>query len=117
MKTGIVALCAALAISSPAWAHDKSMHQGKPTHGTVKALSGDTLSLDTEDGEVAVVLTKETKVERGEKAAGREVLVAGAQVAVFGTKVPGEGLVATEVLVGDGSAGKEHGEHGHHDMK
>ena len=117
MRTRIVALCAVLAISTPAWAHDKSMHQGKPTHGTVKALRGDTLSLNTEDGDVAVVLTKETKVERGEKPASRDVLIAGAHVAVFGTRVPGEGLVATEVVVGDGGAGEEHGEHEHHDMK
>ena len=117
MRTRIFALCAVLAISSPVWAHDKSMHQGKPTHGTVKAMTGDTLSLETEGGEVAVVLTKDTKVERGEKAAGREVLVAGAHVAVFGTKVPGEGLVASEVVVGDGDAGKEHSEHEHHGMK
>ena len=117
MGTRILALCSVLAIASAAWAHDKSMHEGKPTHGTVKALSGDTLSLDTDGGEIAVVLTKDTKVERDEKAAGREVLVSGAHVAVFGTKVPGEGLVATEVVVGDGSAGKEHGEHGHHDMQ
>ena len=96
-----------LLLSTSAWAHEESMHKGKATHGTVTALSGQKLTLETDKGPVTVSLTKDTKVERGEKDAGRDALVAGVHVAVFGTKVPGEGLVAKEVVIEEGGM-KEH---------
>lgn len=86
--------------ASQAWAHDESMHKAKPTRGRVATLTGDALTITTDEGPVGVVLTPETRVERGEKVVGREALTAGVAVDVFGTTVPGEGLVAKEVLVG-----------------
>lgn len=107
MRTMTVALgLAVLLCSSQAWAHDESMHKQKPTHGRIAALKGEALTVTTDEGPVSVILTTETTVERGEKAVGREALTAGTQVDVFGTTVPGQGLVAKEIMVDTA-----HGEH------
>lgn len=103
-----------LVLAASAWAHEESMHKGKATHGTVTALSGETLTVQTDNGPLSVTLTKETKFERGEKDAGRDALVSGAHVAVFGTKVPGEGLVAKEVVIDEGGMKEHEGSHHEH---
>jgi len=116
MRTKLVmaALGLAVLLSAPhAWAHDESMHQAKPTRGRVAALKGESLTLTTDKGEIGVVLTPETKVEQGDKVVGREALTAGTVVDVFGTTVPGQGLVAKEIMVGsahgeDGDTGQPH---------
>jgi len=92
------------------WAHDESMHKAKPTRGRVAALQGESLTLTTDNGQIGVVLTAETKVEQGDKVVGRDALTAGTAVDVFGTTVPGQGLVAKEIIVGD--AHDEHSEAG-----
>lgn len=88
-----------LAIPERAWAHGESPHKGNPVRGTVTAVSEDTLTLETDDGPTSVTLTIDTKVERGEQDVGRRALASGSRVGVFGTKVPGHGLVAREVVV------------------
>ena len=95
-----------LLCSSRAWAHDESMHKQKPTHGRIATLKGETLTVTTDDGPVSVVLTAETKVERADKVVGRDALTAGTPVDVYGTTVPGQGIVAREVVVD-----ATHGEH------
>lgn len=105
VQGAVLSLIVLLSISQ-AWAHDESMHKAKPTHGRVAAVKGDALTITTDEGQVGVVLTAETKVEQGEKVVGREALTAGTPVDVFGTTVPGQGLVAKEIMVGTA-----HGEH------
>ena len=91
-----------------AYAHDETMHPGKPTHGVVDSIAGDHLTLKTDGGQVAVTLTEKTTVERGEKVVGRDALQVGRHVDVFGTKLPGGELVAREVHLDEGAAGREH---------
>lgn len=101
--------------TSSAFAHDEAM-RSKATHGTIAALRGERFTLNTDDGSVEVTFTDATKVERDEKTIGRDALAPGAHVAVFGTKVPGQGLVAKEIVL-DMKAPSEsesgHGEHKH----
>lgn len=100
----LIVLSAALVLAQNALAHDQAM-QGKATHGTVTAVRDEHLTVKTESGPLEVTLTDETKIERDEKAVGREALTTGAHVAVFGTKVPGQGLVAKEIVLGEGGSG------------
>lgn len=111
MRMNALCVCLLLALPVGASAHDASAHKGKPVRGTVTAVSEGTLTLSTDDGPASVTLTADTKVERGEKDVGRGALTSGARVAVFGTKVPGEGLVAKEVVLeGDTPHEAGHGE-------
>jgi hypothetical protein len=112
MKTHALYLFLLLALPSAAFAHEESKHAGKPVEGTVTELSQDTLKLATGAGPASVTLTPETKVERGEKDVGRAALVSGARVAVFGTKVPGQGVVAKEIVL-DAESGYAEGHTGH----
>ena len=116
MRTKVVTAVLGLTVflsATHSWAHDESMHKAKPTRGRVAALQGETLTLATDNGEIGVVLTPETKVEQGDKDVGRDALKAGTAVDVFGTIVPGQGLVAKEIMVGgahgeDSDAGRPH---------
>lgn len=103
MRTKVVTAALGLTVlvsATQSWAHDESMHKAKPTRGRVTALKGESLTLATDKGEIGVVLTPETKVEQGDKVVGRDALTAGTAVDVFGTIVPGQGLVAKEIMVG-----------------
>jgi hypothetical protein len=82
-----------------AWAHDASLHHGKPTTGVVENVSGDHLTLATSDGEIPVILNESTHIERDGKDADREALEPGARARVFGTKLPSGELVAKELQV------------------
>jgi Domain of unknown function (DUF5666) len=88
-----------------AYAHDETMHAGKPTRGVVETVAGDHLTLKTDRGQVRVTLTEKTTVERGEQVVGRDALRAGTHLEVFGTKLPGGELVARDVHLEEGAAG------------
>jgi len=103
MRTRLATAALGLAVllsTTHAGAHDESMHQAKPTRGRIAVLKGESLTLTTDKGEIGVVLTPETKVEQGDKVVGREALTAGTVVDVVGTTVPGQGLVAKEIMMG-----------------
>ena len=96
--------------TSTAFAHDEKFHKGKPTDGEVVSLAGNTLIMKTDAGTMKVDLSDETAIERGEDKASKADLKPGEHVAVFGTKLSAEELVAKEIHIhGDG---EEHG--GHH---
>ena len=80
-------------------AHDETMHKQKPTEGRIASVQGETLTLTTEKGPVSVTMTPETRVESDSENVGREALKSGEQVAIYGTVVPGQGLVAKEVVL------------------
>lgn len=90
-------------------AHDKSLHKGKPTEGTIAAVSGDQIDLKTKAGNVKVALTSKTKIEHGKETVDRTHLKAGERISVFGTKLPSGELVAREVLIGAPTSGAGHG--------
>lgn len=90
-----------------AFAHDQSLHKGKPTAGEVVSVADGTFQLKTESGPMKVSYSRETKFERGDSAATKDDVRVGEHASVFGTKLPGGELVATEVLIG------EAGGHGH----
>jgi len=101
-------------------AHDKSLHKGKPTEGTITTVSGDQIDLKTTAGNVKVALTSKTKIEHGKETVDRTHLKAGERISVFGTKLPSGELVAREVLIGTptsgghaghGTSSKEHAQH------
>lgn len=93
-------------------AHDPSKHKGKPVEGTVTSLSAESLELKTEKGVLLVKWTAETKFEHGEEAVTKEHLREGQQLAVFGTRLTGDRLVAKEILIVEDQAG--HSGAGHH---
>ena len=116
MRTKVVtaALGLTVLLSAPhSWAHDESMHKAKSTRGRIAALQGESLTLATDKGAIGVVLTPETKVQQGEKLVGRAALTAGTAVDVFGTIVPGQGLVAKEIMVGTAHGGDSNAEQPH----
>ena len=116
MRTKVVtaALGLTVVLSAPhSWAHDESMHKAKSTRGRIAALKGESLTLATDKGAIGVVLTPETKVQQGEKLVGRAALTAGTAVDVFGTIVPGQGLVAKEIMVGTAHGGDSNAEQPH----
>ena len=99
----IAVLVLSLFIASSVLAHE-GKHTGTSVHGTVVSLSGDTLKVKTESAEVAVTLTDRTKVVSGKEAVPRTKLVAGTHVDVRGSKLPGGGFAAREVVIEDDSA-------------
>ena len=111
-KRLVVAVGAALMVTTSALAHDQAM-RAKATHGTVTAVHGEHLSVETDKGSIDVTLTDETRVERNEKAVGRDTIAPGAHVAIFGTKVPGQGLVAKSIELTEAGPAHEEGEHHH----
>jgi hypothetical protein len=108
----LAALVLSLFLASTALAHE-GKHTGTAVHGTVVSLSGDTLKVKTESAEVAVTLTDKTKVVAGKEAVPRTKLLAGTHVDVRGTKLPGGGFAAREIVIEkapEGASG-EHTEH------
>lgn len=85
--------------ASAAYAHDASLHKGKPTVGKVVALSQNGVSLKTAKGDTMVTFQDNTKFERGNAQASSEDIQTGDQLTVFGTKLPNGELVAREVLL------------------
>lgn len=96
-----------------AYAHDQSLHKGKPTTGEVVSVADGTFQLKSESGPVKVSYSEKTKFERGDAAATKDDVRVGTHASVFGTKLPGGELVASEVLVGEVGGHGDHGGHGH----
>ena len=90
-----------LALAAPAAAHDAKLHHAMPTHGSIRAVAGDHLTVDTGAGTISVVLDAQTRVEQGEHETDRGALHSGETVDVFGTKLPSGELVAREIHIGD----------------
>jgi hypothetical protein len=93
-----LALTGMLGVSS-AYAHDASLHKGKPTVGKVESLSENGVTLKTVRGTTPVTFQEKTKFERGDAPASAQEIQTGDQLTVFGTKLPSGELVAREVLL------------------
>src|SRR5262245_52416844 len=103
---------------STAYAHDASLHKGKPTAGKASSLSDSGLTLQTASGPIAVTFQDKTKFERGDIQVSRQEIQQGDQLTVFGTKLPSGELVAREVLLPTSSAkGETHTHHTDHQAK
>jgi len=94
----VLALTAVLT-GSPVYAHDASLHKGKPTVGTVESRSDKSISLKTATGTTTVTFQDKTKFERGDAQASLQEIQPGDRLTVFGTKLPSGELVAREVLL------------------
>jgi hypothetical protein len=99
----VLALTSMLSVSA-AYAHDVSLHKGKPTVGTVESLSDNGLTLKTANGNTPVTFQDKTKFERGDAQASAQEIQPGDKLTVFGTKLPSGELVAREVLLPTTSA-------------
>jgi hypothetical protein len=100
---------------APAYAHDASLHKGKPTVGKVESLSENGVNLKTAKGTTAVTFQDKTKFERGDAQASAQEIQTGDQLTVFGTKLPSGELVAREVLLPSAKAKTEtHTQHAPH---
>lgn len=93
-----VALTGILGVTS-AYAHDASLHKGKPTVGKVESLSEQGVTLKTARGTTPVTFQDKTKFERGDAHASPQEIQQGDHLTVFGTKLPSGELVAREVLL------------------
>ena len=110
----VVGLSLVLFLATPVWAHDKSLHEGKGTRGRIETVTADRVTLRTDAGTVVVTLNDATKVEHDENVVARDTLRPGAQVAVFGTKLPGGEVVAKEILLEtEAEPAKRHDGHSH----
>lgn len=87
-------------------AHDASKHKGKGTTGEISSVTSDGLQLKTSAGLLKITLTADTRIEHGDAPSHRSHLMKGAKVTVFGTKLPGGEIVAREVVIAGGPAGK-----------
>jgi len=104
--------------AAPAYAHDASLHKGKPTVGKVASLSENGVSLETARGTTLVTFQDKTKFERGDAQAAAKEIQTGDQLTVFGTKLPSGELVAREVLLPSANAkSATHTEHTPHQAK
>ncbi len=104
-----VTLAVTCLAAPPAFAHDQSLHKGKPIEGQIASVEPDRFTMKTRDGEKRVTLSEKTTIEVGDSAGSRADLKGGARVAVFGTKLPGGEIVAKEIVV---QGGKAHGHEG-----
>ena len=110
MKQMIAALFAvSLMVPGLALAHDASKHKGKPVQGEVVSVSKDRIDLKTATGTVPVTFSSKTKFEHGNAAVDSTHVTKGAQVSVFGTKLPSGEMVAREVLIGGSDAPSQKG--------
>jgi len=95
---------AAVLTGSAAYAHDTSLHKGKPTVGTVESRSEKGVNLKMSRGTTAVTFQDKTKFERGDAQASAEEIQTGDHLTVFGTKLPSGEFVAREVLLPSANA-------------
>lgn len=101
MNRYLYLICAALiTFSSTASAHDKSLHVGKPTHGTLSHLSQNKFDLDTGKEIVPVTLEPNVKVEDQDgKPLSSIALKDGQMVMVYGTKLETGVLVSSSIMI------------------
>jgi len=93
-----VLLCA----GALAGAHD-GPHAGGSVKGKVVSLAEDTLTVETEDGTVSVTLARRTAIVRDGGALKRAALIPGTLVDVHGSKLPGGGFAAREIVIEAGA--------------
>jgi hypothetical protein len=98
-----LALTGVLGVAS-VYAHDASLHKGKPTVGKVASLSEHGVNLETARGTTLVTFQDKTKFERGDAQASAQEIQTGDQLTVFGTKLPSGELIAREVLLPSANA-------------
>jgi hypothetical protein len=94
-----VSVLIGLLSASVAFAHDASLHKGKPTVGQVTSLADKGVKLQTDKGPVMVTWQEKTVFERGDAQASPQEIHQGDRLTVFGTKLPSGELVAREVLL------------------
>jgi hypothetical protein len=85
---------------APSWglAHDGA-HKGSAVQGTVVSIAEDTLRVKGEGGEIAITLSPRTQIRSGSETLGRDALKPGLRVDVHGSKLPGGGFAAREVVI------------------
>ena len=93
-------------------AHDPSKHRAKATHGEIVRASSDAVTITGKGGETTFTLAQETKVLRAGDEIDSSALKAGEKVSVFGTKLPGGKVAATEINLGEPSDEGVHSGHG-----
>lgn len=98
--TCVIAIAISSVIVAPAFAHGAKFHKHKPVQGTITNLSDEGFSLKSDAGETKVRLQEKTVIERGHEKLSQAALADGASVEVYGTKLPGGVLVATEIHLG-----------------
>ena len=107
----VLALMGLVSVSTT-YAHDASLHKGKPTVGEVVSLAKNGLNLQTDAGTTTVTFQEKTTFERGDAQVSPQEIQQGDQLTVFGTKLPTGELVAREVLLPSTSAtGDTHNHH------
>jgi methionine-rich copper-binding protein CopC len=118
MRTKILLLLA-LCVLGPvsAHGHDKKLHKGKPVEGEIVSVEPGAFTLKASNSRHKVTLKADTNIEIGTAThAKKDDLKVGQHVAVFGTKLPGGEIVASEVVVETGDdAGHDHGAGKSHD--
>ena len=115
LKTFVIAVLFLTLVSGNAFAHDQEHHKGKPTEGVVVSVVSESFELATEDKSYTIIVDEKTKFEMGDKKVGREQLTKDSKVKVFGTKLPGGKIAASEVLIEKSSShGKDTNPDGHH---
>ena len=113
----VFALTGVLGVAS-VYAHDASLHKGKPTVGKVVSLAENGVNLKTAHGTTSVTFQDKTKFERGDAQASAQEIQTGDQLTVFGTKLPSGELVAREVLLPNTNAkSAPQTEHTSHEVK
>ena len=101
----IAVLVVALAAFPPlARAHD-GPHAGSAVMGTIVSVSDAELVVKSEGKDGRITLTPRTKVVAGSRAVGMEALHPGTQVDVHGSKPPGGGFSAREVVIEEAETG------------
>lgn len=101
-------------LATPAFAHDPKEHKGPRVEGEVVSVTGTRLEVATKDGPVAVTLSPETTVERGDagETASKEDLKLGQHVTVVGHKLASGGIAASSVhLLGSHEGGGAQHDH------
>lgn len=107
MKRLLTILLFTAVLTSSGYAHDPSLHKGKPVNGKIAAVGNDGFDLIVGNQTIKVSLTSKTTIEHGKQVVSRDHLQKGLTGSVFGTKLPSGEMVAREVVIGD-SAHEEH---------
>lgn len=102
----LLSIASLLLLSSPARAHGEKGH-GQVTDGSITAIAGDAMVVETPGGSVSVALDANTQVTAGDRPATRAALTNGAHVMVTGSKLPSGEIAAREVMVH--APGEQHG--------
>lgn len=114
MKRLTRTVLATFLLATPAFAHDPKEHKGPRVEGEIVSLTGTRLEVGTTNGPVSVILSPETRVERGEagRKASKEDLKPGQHVTVVGQKLASGGLAASSVhLHGEDEGGGNKHDH------